>query len=217
MRPEPQHLLVISHRFETVFVHVPKTAGQSIEQAFIDRHGLTWETRAPLLLRPNPDPGKGPYRLAHLLAGEYVGLGHIEEEQFRAYFKFGFVRNPWERLVSAYAYLGLDRSQTFADFVRNRVPLARDKDRFLLPQRRYLFAGDRCLVDFVGRFENLAKDFKVVCDRSGLGPTVLPHENRVPRDRPWPEFFDAELTARVADLYAEDIDTFGYAEDAPGR
>lgn len=96
---------MISHKFRTVFVHIPKTAGQSIETAFLNAHGLTWETRAPLLLRRNDDPAAGPPRLAHLFAREYVALGHVTPRDFDAYHKFSVVRHPYDRAVSAYNYI----------------------------------------------------------------------------------------------------------------
>ena len=96
---------MISHEHETVFVHIPKCGGQSIEHMFLDDLGLSWETRSPLLLRPK-DPGeKGPPRLAHLLARDYVGLEYISEEQFSRYYKFAVVRNPYGRALSFYNYL----------------------------------------------------------------------------------------------------------------
>src|SRR5689334_2187766 len=68
---------MLSHRFQTIFIHVPKTAGQSVERVFLEKHGLTWETRSELLLRENPDPSLGPRRLAHLYAREYVDKGYV--------------------------------------------------------------------------------------------------------------------------------------------
>ena len=73
---------------------MPKAAGQSIEQVFIDALGLTTATRASLLLRKNVHPELGPPRLAHLKAGDYVRYHYLAPEQFKNYFTFSFVRNP---------------------------------------------------------------------------------------------------------------------------
>ena len=70
---------MLTHQHKTVFVHIPKNAGQSIETVFLDVLGLTWESRAPLLLRPNDIPELGPRRLAHLAASEYVSCGHMTQ------------------------------------------------------------------------------------------------------------------------------------------
>src|SRR5437764_11835271 len=112
---------MISHKYRTIFVHIPKTGGQSVENVFLTLHGLTWETREPLLLRPNSDRNLGPSQLAHLRAKEYVACGHIDQENFDSYFKFAFVRNPWERIVSGYHYYGRRGEKagaTFPQYVR---------------------------------------------------------------------------------------------------
>jgi hypothetical protein len=57
---------MISHKRKCVFVHIPKCAGQSIESVFVNDAGLTWEDRAPLLLRPNANNRVGLPFLAHL-------------------------------------------------------------------------------------------------------------------------------------------------------
>ncbi|MCB1890087.1 MAG: sulfotransferase family 2 domain-containing protein [Rhodocyclaceae bacterium] len=218
---------MISHRHQCVFVHVPKTAGISIEHVFLAQYGLTWDERAPLLLRFNPDPALGPERLGHLTATEYVDCGHISEAGFNAYFKFAFVRNPWSRLVSEFNYRRYFTQMSFTEFVREGFPEPcnySDAYRHVLPQCDYLYDDTgRCLVDFVGRFENLQADFDRVCDTVGIPRTLLPHVNASESGEdasasPRPAgaaaahaaYYDAETRDLVGRLYQRDIETFGY-------
>jgi hypothetical protein len=215
---------VISHHDKCVFVHVPKCAGQSIEQFFLKRIGLDWERRAPLLLRPNDNPDLGPPRLAHLKARDYVEKKWLTPLQFATYFKFTFVRNPWDRTVSFYRFLGYDRRCSFSRFVRFHLPrLLERKEWFLCPQVDYLYdEHDKLLVDFVGRFEQLADDFRLVCGQLGIPAAPLPHVNDSGhglhditrwlrrRPRPYRDMFDPRSRTVVARLYGADIDAFKY-------
>jgi len=172
---------MLSHDYKCIFIHIPKVAGQSIEHVFLNWHGLTWETRAPLLLRPNDDPALGPPRLAHLKASEYVSCGHVSQEQFDSYFKFSFVRNPYSRLVSIYKYLGYSEQMPFKLFLKTDF---RDEGRwepklFVESQYNYLFDDDgKQLVDYIGRFEDLQSGFNHVCEKIGKPETTLPFVNK---------------------------------------
>lgn len=90
---------MLSERFRTIFVHIPKNAGQSIETVFLEQHGLNWATRAALLLKRNDDPAKGPERLAHLYAREYVEYGYVSQTDFDAFYKFAVVQSVCPRGV----------------------------------------------------------------------------------------------------------------------
>lgn len=171
---------MISHAFRCIFVHCPKVAGQSVEQAFVDAEDLTWETRESLLLRRNRDPAAGPPRLAHLRAAEYVACGHVDQATFDAYFKFAFVRDPYERVRSFHRYLGGPDPTSLSDFVTGRLAndLWTTKHWFVRPQADFVHddAG-RLLVDFVGRFESLQADFARVASQVGLPDSRLPRRN----------------------------------------
>ena len=199
---------MISHRHRCVFAHVPKTAGKSVIVAF----GLP------------------------MLAGDYDGRLHYVEDahghqplsglidrlEFE-YFKFGFVRNPWDRLVSAFFYLdrggcnALDqafRDSRLTPYAGEFRAFVRDLDKLigflhLRPQCHWLCDADgRVLADFVGRFETLANDFNAVAMRLGL-PCVLSHLNAT--DHPsYRELYDSETSAVVRRVYRQDIETFGY-------
>lgn len=172
---------MICEEYKCIFVHIPKAAGQSIEHFFVELVGLTWKTRAPLLLRYNNDPSLGPERLAHLTASEYTSCGHMDEDQFNAYFKFSFVRNPWDRIVSEYKYRAFQKKFDFKTFLFKHFPTPgfTDSYRHIIPQYEFLFDHEgNQLVDYIGRFENLQQDFNEVCRRLQIEEATLPHKKK---------------------------------------
>jgi len=231
---------VISHQYRCVFVHIPKTAGMSIEQVFVDLVGLTWKTRAPLLLGRNEDPRRGPPKLEHLRAGEYLACGHLSAAQLESYFKFSFVRNPWDRIVSEYKYRGYPVKIDFKTYLFKHLPPPGWTDTYSHVMPQYDFLHDETgtlLVDFVGKYETLQAGFDTVCARLGIPPTRLPWVNRSlekarltslrelrkrlrralwSRERKhtfghYTEYYDDESRDFVARLYGRDIDAFGYS------
>jgi hypothetical protein len=231
---------MISEKYRTLFVHVPKVAGMSIEKLFLDLHGLSWKDRSRLLLQHNENLEIGPDELSHLTAEEYVECGHISERNFNLYFKFAFVRNPWSRLVSSYRFRNTHRKYSFRDFVICKLPEIVENPntrlnlhRHYMPQYNYLYDRDgTCLVDFVGKFENLQNDFDAVCQKINIANSSLPRVNskdgvkRKLKDvlktltvggtkepvfhKKYTCYYDKELQETVGSIYAKDISTFDY-------
>ncbi len=153
------------------------------------------------------------------------------EPELASYWIFGFVRNPWSRLVSwwsmverfaeladqgvAAAQSRLDRneflrtSREYPDFETFLRRGPEELGRLRTPQLDYLTADGR-EVDFLGRTESLKKDLQTVFGHLGLDfPTELPHRNRSPHAHYTTYYSDASRQ-RVAELFAADIDAFGY-------
>jgi hypothetical protein len=161
---------------------------------------------------------------AHFLAG----LG----TQYHRYFKFAFVRNPWDRLVSCYmskivhggtgmkmgkyGEVTLRSDMSFGEFVEAvcRVP-----DEVADPHFRSQHVticddgpGKAVLADFVGRFENLEEDFGVVAQKIGLR-AGLSHTNKSENTNSlsYRDFYDDRLAKMVGERYREDADLFDYS------
>lgn len=221
------------------FVHVPKTGGQSVERLFLELEGLTWSERSRLGLGPNRDRTRGPHSLAHLRASEYVRYDYLSARQFDAYYSFSFVRNPWARLVSEFRYRNLPRWVSFRRWVYEHLPPTpewSDSYDHLAPQHEYVCdKKGTVLVDFVGRFERLAEDFRRVADELCLPIRDLPHTNsstptgsgaswstcaRVIAQHPrrwrkdYTTYYDQRTRDLVADVYASDVEMFGYSFDS---
>jgi hypothetical protein len=193
--------MIISDSRNFVFVHIPKNAGTGIRaalEAFADGQSAasrdtTHETLPALIAR-------------------HPGL--------KTHFKFAFVRNPWERLVSFFFHSKQKLSRTFPQFqaVEDVETMLRLLDRNATwicdmhgarPQCDYICGEDgQRLTDFVGRYENLAADFAAVCRRVGIG-TVLPQMN-VSRHGHYTRYYNSWGRDFVAIRYGRDIGEFGY-------
>lgn len=156
---------------------------------------------------------------------------------YRGHFKFAFVRNPWDRLVSCYSQKIAsgphiperkranlnppgeeDRfhpDMTFAEFVE-AVHATPDEEANIHFRSQYVTVcgpEGRILADFVGRFENLREDFRVVAGKIGAPGLELPHRLKSPsrQDRHYTEFYDERLKKLVRERYQGDVDVFGYS------
>ena len=197
-----------SATFKSIFVHIPKTGGQSIEQAFLQMHGLAWNERRGLLLGKNRRPDQGPRRLSHLFALEYCEFGYVSRKVFASCLKFATVRNPFDRLVSEYRYRAGKRALRFTDFIKSAQRL-RD-DRHFVPQSKYLLDGaGRVIVDRILRFETLGSDFEQISQELFGRSVELSHTNKSASPMP-----SREMSAELADLayrwYECDFDLFKY-------
>lgn len=206
---------MVSHKYKCIFVHIPKTGGQSIESVFLHRHGLTWADRHPLLLRKNDDLERGPERLAHMTISEYLKYNYVSQQFFDKYFKFAVVRNPWDRLVSEYAFRqrrGEIRSgRTFKSWVSKLGKFkAVDIERHIKPQYDYIHdTSGKLLVDYIGKFENYGFSFNFICDRLSMYDCVLPHKNKSVHAH-YTEYYDQDTVDLVSEVYAKDIELFKY-------
>ncbi len=189
-----------------VFVHVPKAAGSSINQALYGRF------------------------MGHYTARDVARFG---SRAVAALPRFTVVRDPWSRAVSAwrFARAGVGRGdgvvagmadaarydrpefQSFDRFVHDwlaQADLSREDGIFQPQVRWFTDARGRTIVDHVGRLEDLAPTIAWVEARTGR-PFAVPHTNRSGDAVDWRALYTAETAALVGTVYAEDARRFGYA------
>ena len=139
----------------------------------------------------------------------------IKPEEFERYFKFGFVRNPWDRAVSLYNRkegVQLKNEISFIDFIKWHNY---STDTCIHPtQKKYQLdfftdSAGKVIVDFIGKLENLQEDFEIICDKIGIPHQQLPHVNKT-KHKHYTEYYDDETKQIVAERYANDIEYFNY-------
>jgi hypothetical protein len=185
-----------THRF--VFAHVPKTGGISMRAAL-----ESFADGQSAVLRET----------THETLQELVA----REPQLAGHFKFAFVRNPWDRLVSFHTYARHYLSPTLPqmqeiDFSQMLHLLDRDtpwlRDLFVMRQQTECVSG----ADFVGRFEEMDGDFARVCAQLNIRAS-LPKKN-ASQHGVYASYYNAWSRGFVAARYAKDIEQFGYTFEA---
>lgn len=224
--------MLVSHTHRFIYIKTTKTASTSVELAF-----------EPLCLPPGAAKVK-PQKIGNVLAireSEYGIVGargrgsardykwwnHMPAEQIKAqlpaeiwdgYFKFCCVRNPWDKVVSAFHFLRQGQPElepaarvaAFRDWLFN-------EDRAGVDRKLYTIDG-KVVVDRFIRYERLAADIAEVCAHIGVPMPDLPwlKGGIRPAGMHYSEYYDQASRDHVAKLFAEDIAMLGYEfEDRP--
>jgi hypothetical protein len=213
-------MTLISHKYRYIFIHIPKTAGSSIQAALVSREPrpflvrLLW--RLFILFRIDKQTALFSWINIHHVHGLFFAAfaAHATAREvkdalpggiFDGYFKFAVVRNPWDHCVSVYEYFNQvhGRRYEFKEFL----------ERGFTPQKaRISDANGNLLVDYVARMENLESDMQHVFVKCGipLAARDIIKSNQSSR-RPLGDYYDAEAIEMVRRLYKEDIEYFGYS------
>ncbi len=147
-------------------------------------------------------------------------LNYLQNKISNNYFKFSFTRNPFDKLVSEYKWFS-DQKNPWNGIACKKHYLNTSFNTFLKKfisnhigdpwhtKSQYDMLKPLDQMDFIGRFENIQKDFDKVCKKIGIPQHKLPHKNKR-KHKHYTDYYDDETRQIVADKYAEDIEHFGY-------
>jgi len=203
--------MIISKENKYIFIHIPKNSGTSIEASLTgaqqwkaeEKHMTTLECRA-----------------------KYGADLWLE------FFTFCVVRNPWDRLVSQFRFSGkiwckrhfgklLSFNEFVTEIVAKGLPFsghdylsktgAQSGDTNWQQISRITDENGQIMIDYVARFENLALDYEIICDRLGLSGQLQHLNTSAFEARPYWEYYTEETASIVATVCADDIESFGYS------
>ena len=120
-----------------------------------------------------------------------LGHGHISlaqvrpfvgEEDFASFFKFAFVRNPFDRFVSYCAFMTREIGAFDRDpkgVMRHMLFIAPPMQHILFqPQHSFVTGADGALLsDVIGRVEEMQQSYDEVCSRIGIQTEQLEKAN----------------------------------------
>ncbi|RTI85100.1 sulfotransferase family 2 domain-containing protein [Campylobacter jejuni] len=191
-------------KYGCIFIHVPKVAGTSIER-------VVFET--------------DKWLVGHVRALDYINQ---DKNKFESYFSFAFVRNPFDRMVSAFHYLkkggrndydknwadeNLKNFDTFEQFVL-ALKNKNIKDKILswqhfTPQYKFICDENKnILVNFIGKLENINNDFKIVKNELNFDRNLI-HSNSSKHEI-FSNYYNEKTYNIIAELYKEDFALFDY-------
>lgn len=187
---------------QSIFVHIPKSAGISLGFSLYGRKTGDHRTIAD-------------YKLC------------FSQSEFESFFKFTFVRNPWDRLLSAYLYMKdggrnkqdhdwssqfLSPYNSFDEFVSGWVNEANvRRGLHFRPQYEFLCAnGSTPEVDSICYFETIAADYEYVRSIIGTGSELVARNRTANKKKDYRHYYTKRTREIVEYVYRDDIRIFGY-------
>lgn len=214
--------VLVNHDHKFIFMHVTKTGGTSVwikimeeypETQIISRGGklvsmedinLTGEKDSRITQHSSVVPHLAPFRVRKIL----------KPEVYDNYFKFGFVRNPYEWIASLFLYrrrtLGsrIPRKHLirgFNNYVKSQF--VKHKER---TQKHWVPNPPLSKTSFVGLFENLQSDFDLITSYIGINSMKLPRLNGSSKTQYLTDnvYLDKNILDHVTKMLARDINLY---------
>jgi len=198
-----------------IFIHIHKTGGKSINNAlhsFQDNVPFKYKLWNKIYSKPlNKKPIYPDYLMldTHTNAIEYKEFLGDDYDKF---FKFTFVRNPFDWQVSMYFFMKEQKNHFQHDII-NKLNFDeyidwRVNEDFQLQKSFVVNENNELIVDYIGKLENIQKDFNYIQDRLNI-QTNLPHVNKS-KHKPYYEYFNKKTSNIIIEAFEEDFDFFGY-------
>ena len=218
---------------EFIWLHLTKCGGNSMKSA-LSPHYVQTNRRDPLpfiaLPKSHWNDTLNNYRI-HLGAYDFKRMLFAQKflystEEFEQRFKFVVVRNPYDRLVSAWKYLmvgarartprGLLMKWSFERFLSEIPSFWQSKGLRDLATHTAPIWDDitdeegNLLVDFIGKLERIEEDFAIIRDELGLHDKKFPRRNVNREEHSYRKHYNTKTRNLVERLYADDIENLRY-------
>lgn len=179
-------------------------------------------------------PGDG----ANIHLANFPVIDKTALEQYENYWKFSFVRNPWDRLVSCYSekiktdntfvgktnsfvkgvHKGLVKYDMFEanmpfDAFLKAVATISDHEADQHFRSQYTFLTDsheNLFLDFIGKFETMDADFRHVMRTLQAPPDITLQQSNKTHHKPYRKYYTDSLLDIFQKRYSKDLSLFGY-------
>lgn len=213
-------MISIEKRF--LFIHVPKTGGNSIQNILKDYS----EDNIVVLAKHQDGIERFEVRNSKYNITKHSTLSHyksvLDVNTYRSLFKFAIIRNPWDMMISYYfsPHRGITEwnRKNFISLMKKVPTLHQFICEKSSPDRIWVKFGAKSAslikrfntdINFLMRFEHLEDDFRVVCERLDIPFSHLPKRNASARTH-YSKYYDDELKEIVRKKFAEEIEFGNY-------
>tara|TARA_B100000131_G_C17994675_1_gene564007 strand:- start:136 stop:789 length:654 start_codon:yes stop_codon:yes gene_type:complete len=191
---------VVSIEKKVLYFHLPKTGGSSIAE----------------LLRSNNMDDRVLTNKRGINEEKVVYFKKVLSD-WEQYYKFTFIRDKFDLLISLYNYdrqlngeYSLPKDVTFEQFIKEHVGVRDPLYTTRIDQYYLTHVNNHCMFDFIGRFENYNEDLNIVCEKLGIENTqIRANVGNYDRSRK-DEYYTEELKQIVRDKFPDEIKTFGW-------
>lgn len=199
---------------KAIFIWIPKTAGTSITEV-LEMNGFQgYRWKYQIFSTINNKVHYCHYSIFHLIKYNYVPKKFIDEA-----FKFTFVRNPYDRLISLFFYLKkregkLTRGLSFKEFLYSLKKNITEVGLYNVKgnsQANNQYKWITTEIDFIGNYENLQQDFNTLCSILGIEEQELPIKRKT-NHKEYQYYYDDETKQLVDEIYNKDFEIFNYEQ-----
>ena len=175
------------------------------------------------LLNGSANPMYSVWQTVLLHAKARDAQKELPAEVFNSYYKFAFVRNPWDLLVSMYHFIlrepqaarhgEVKALANFSEFVEWVTITPDPYPRGILKLQKDMISDSagNLVMDYVGYYESLNTDFGYITKSLNIAAT-LPHLNKSVHED-YRGYYNEHTRELIGKHFEPDIKLFGYTFD----
>ncbi len=208
--------MLISHSHQFIFIHIYKVAGTSLKE-ILQPCSDSSSKHLPFLIKAKRRILQERLKIYSVDFDAHVGINDLKKNLpgsiFNSYFKFAFVRNPYDWQVSLYFYMlqqkshyqhHLIKEMSFNEYLEWRV-----SNDLRLQQEQLVDQNGKLLLDYIGKLESIQEDFKFIASKLGIKCKDIPHHNASEHEG-YLKYYDANSIQLVNKYYDADFLLFEY-------
>jgi hypothetical protein len=227
--------MVINHQHKFIFIHATKTGGTTLKR-FLQKNSInnTLNTITPEFLLKNFS-----FKARSLQINGYLHtVGHLPiifakeyfAKEYEKYYKFGFIRNPYDRFVSSFFYLmrqtkkpleNMNYAEIALYFKDRFIPYATkvyNKSVWLVPQHVFLCdTNGKNLMDYIGNTKTLQENTKNILQKLNIKNINYDHFKKANTSTNYGVdralLLDAENKQRIYQIYKRDFEIFNFSKE----